>query len=434
MIRYLCLAAVIAVTAGGTARAQTLKAPSADIAQPEALETYFRAREAGQGVRVLHLGDSHIARDSFSGDLRQMMSGDMPGARGLLPPGLVYPFLQLRGVEIDASEGWTIYRALDEETSGPFGLMSARAEAPAGSSPTLTLSGFEGPADRLLVGYWRQLDGGTLQVRFDSAVQAIPTKGEEGLAFAAFAVPETTQIIRVMPAGDGPVALLSMILETDNQGTVLSNAGWPGATSAIMQRWDDDVLRLELQRLDPHLIILSYGTNEGFDDELDLEAYDANLRDQIARLKRFAPNASVLITGGPDGTRLPFYADTESRDPEEWMCAPLSDAEREAYAALIEEESTSLLRWHEPPMLETVLSVQRAVARDEGLAHWNWRRAMGGACAVHDWRLAGDPRLARPDHVHLTGEGYALSARMLMDALNGAFVAWQGDGKGQAVP
>ena len=25
-------------------------------------------------------------------------------------------------------------------------------------------------------------------------------------------------------------------------------------------------------------------------------------------------------------------------------------------------------------------------------------------------------------------------ARMLMDALNGAFVAWQGDGKGQAVP
>jgi lysophospholipase L1-like esterase len=201
-----------------------------------------------------------------------------------------------------------------------------------------------------------------------------------------------------------------------------------------MQRWDDDVLRLELQRLDPHLIILSYGTNEGFDDELDLDAYEANFRDQITRLKRFAPNASVLITGGPDGARLPFYADTESRDPEEWTCAPLSNAERETYAALIAAESVSLLRWHEPPMLKPVLSVQREVARDGGAAHWNWREAMGGACTVHDWRLADDPQLARPDHVHLTGEGYALSARMLMDALNGAFVAWQGDGKGQAVP
>ncbi|WP_428482540.1 GDSL-type esterase/lipase family protein [Pyruvatibacter mobilis] len=434
MIRHLCLAVTIAVAAGGVSRAQELATPGAEIMQPDALETYFRAREAGQGVRVLHLGDSHIARDSFSGDLRQMMSGDMPGARGLLPPGLVYPFLQLRGVEIDASEGWTIYRARDEEASGPFGLMSAKAEAAAGSSPTLTLSGFEVPADRLLVGYLRQPDGGAVQVQFDGAVQAIPTQGDEGPAFAAFAVPEATQIIRIMPAGDGPVALLSMVLEADRPGVVLSNAGWPGATSAIMQRWDDEVLRLELQRLDPHLVILSYGTNEGFDDELDLDAYEANFRDQITRLKRFAPNASVLITGGPDGTRLPVYADTESRDPEEWTCAPLSGAERETYAALIEAESASMLRWHEPPMLKPVLSVQREVARDQGAAHWNWREAMGGACAVHDWRLADDPQLARPDHVHLTGEGYALSARMLMDALNGAFVAWQGDGKGQAVP
>lgn len=432
MIRYILAVVLLSAPALAQDAADTVKLEP--IAGPAALASFFEARAKGGSISVLHLGDSHIARDTFSGDLRDYLADGEPGGRGLLPPGLVYPFVQLRGVEIDASDGWGVARARDEAAEGPFGLMSARAVASAGTSPTITLSGFEFPADRLLVGYWRQPDGGVMQMRVDEEVQAIPTAGVSGPAFAAFPIPEDTQIVRLMPAGDGPVAIFSLLLEGDAPGIVLSNAGWPGATAEIMARWEDDVLQLELERLDPDLIIVSYGTNEGFDDDLDLPAYRVMLAAQLGRLKRLAPDASLLLTGGPDGTRLPFYADTDAREPDEWACAALSNVERTAYAALIEAESETLLRWHDPPQLNAVLKAQKEVAAQMGAAHWDWRAAMGGTCSVHEWRLAEDPQLARADHVHLTGDGYALSARWLMDALNGAFVAWQRDREAQPVP
>jgi len=305
--------------------------------------------------------------------------------------------------------------------------------AEARTSPWIALSGFEMPVERLLIGYWQQPEGGALQIMVDGKVHAVPTSGEAGPAFAAVPVKEGAQIVRLAAAGDGPVALFSVALEADAPGAVLSNAGWPGATAEIMARWDDAVLRMELQRLKPDLIIVSYGTNEGFDDKLDLGAYEAVLREQLARLKRFSPQASLLLTGGPDGTRLPFYADTEAREPHEWACAPLTDAERQEYAQLIADESETLLRWHDTPQLAALLALQKRVALDLGTAHWDWRAAMGGPCSVHDWRLAEDPQLARPDHVHLTGEGYKASAKALFDALNGAFVARLKDREGPPV-
>ncbi len=407
---------------------QTLPVSNAD-----ALSRFFSARAAGGPLRVLHIGDSHIARDAFSGDLRAMLTdGHTPGARGMIPPGPVYPFFAARGIEVDMSDGWTVHRARNDDASGPFGLMNARVEAAPATSPWIVVSGIDHPADRLVIGYWRQPDGGAIQVRVDAALHAFQTDGNNGPAFAAVPVPEGTQIIRVSAAGDGPVALLSLSLEADEAGVTLSNTGWPGATAQIMTQWDDDVLRMELARLAPHLIIISYGTNEGFDDELDLAAYETTLRNQLMRLKRFAPSASLLLTGGPDGTRLPFYADTDARAPHEWTCAPLTDAERRDYAALMEAESETLLRWHDPPHLSSVLALQKRVALEAGVAHWNWRQAMGGACAVHDWRLA-EPQWARPDHVHLTSAGYAASAAALAAALNGAFVAWTALREGETV-
>jgi len=409
------------------------------IANPDALKPYFEALTTEAPVRVLHVGDSHIARDTFSGDLRALIGeaqGD--GARGMVPAGLVYPFFEARGVELDMSEGWEVMRARDDTAEGPFGLMNARVEAAAGADPWIALSGFEAPVDRLLIGYLRQAGGGAIQVRVGTALHAVPTaaddgRGTQGPAFAALPVPAGTQLVRLSAAGDGPVTLFSLILEADGNGAVLSNSGWPGATAEIMARWDDDLLRLELARLAPDLIIVSYGTNEGFDDALDLAAYETVLRAQLARLRTFAPGAAILLTGGPDGTRLPFYADTDAREFFEWSCTPLSDVERQNYDALIMAESESLLRWHDPPMLDALLALQRRVGADMDLAHWNWRKAMGGPCAVHDWRL-GDPQWARPDHVHLTGEGYAASARALKSALNGAFVAWQQGREGSRVP
>lgn len=414
------------------------------ITNPEALAPWFRAVAAGGPLRVLHLGDSHLARDTFAGDLRAALAGRAgAGARGMLPPGPVYPFHMARGVELDMSPDWTVAAAMDEAAVGPFGLASARAEADAGTDAWIALSAIEGPAARLVIGYLRQPGGGAVQVLADGAVSAFTTDtgvgdggagdGAAGHAFAAVPLSPNVQLVRVAAAGNGPVTLTSLALEADTGAAQVTSFGWPGATAAIMARWDDAILRAELDRLSPQLIVVSYGTNEGFDDDLDTDEYAALFEAQIGRLRRLAPGAAVLVTGGPDGTRLPPFVDPDARAPDEWACAALTPDERARYAALVDGAAVALARWHDPPNLAPVLAAQARAASKAGAAHWDWRAAMGGACSVHDWRLA-EPPLARPDHVHLTAEGYAASAAALLAALDGAFVAWTGAGEGVSVP
>lgn len=127
----------------------------------------------------------------------------------------------------------------------------------------------------------------------------------------------------------------------------------------------------------PDLVILAYGTNEGFDDGLDPAAYEALLRAQVGRIRTLAPGTSILILGAPEAMR----GDGGGR------CA--GDAGH---------------RWKAPAMLTVVRDVQHRVAADMAVAFWDWRGRMGGDCSAHALTL-GDSPLMRGDHVHFTGAG-----------------------------
>ena len=53
----------------------------------------------------------------------------------------------------------------------------------------------------------------------------------------------------------------------------------------------------------PDLVIIAYGTNEGFDDLLDPAAYERLLGEQIDRVRRAAPGTSVMLMGAPEAMR-----------------------------------------------------------------------------------------------------------------------------------
>lgn len=127
----------------------------------------------------------------------------------------------------------------------------------------------------------------------------------------------------------------------------------------------------------PDLVIIAYGTNEGFDELLDPRAYEGLLRGQIERVRMTSPGTSILILGAPEAMR----GDGGGR------CA--GDAER---------------RWKAPEMLSVVRDVQHRVATSMGVAFWDWRGRMGGDCSAFAL-TQGDAPLMRGDHVHFTGTG-----------------------------
>ena len=104
-------------------------------------------------------------------------------------------------------------------------------------------------------------------------------------------------------SGDGPVTLLSWTARKRGPGVTWSNLGTIGATIDTFARFDPALVKAELGRLRPAMIVVAFGTNEGFDDTTDPSAYAARYAASLRALHEAAPGAAILAIGPPDGNR-----------------------------------------------------------------------------------------------------------------------------------
>jgi len=415
-------AAVLALVLAGPVAAQSAYVPQTapvvgpsacpgGLCQVGALEGLFEAlaaTEAGRRdrpVHILQIGDSHTAGDRITGAVRaalQVRFGN--GGRGVLPPGIPYDGYGPMQVQVEARD-WTLTReplvpveGYSRVGVGLSGVQTIRF----GVDPALTLTPDPGGRPRVL-GLCGRGGPGAGAIRFR-------TTGGEGLAdFAApeagplcreFDLPSDAGAITLNPVGPG-VALYDLWLATGGAGVVVSNLGVVGATLRDLAARDEAVTATELAYWRPQLIVLAFGTNEGFDDALDRSAYEALLRGQIERMRRLAPAASLLLAGAPDALRSGAGGGC----------------------------SADGLR-RPPPSLAVVRDVQRRVAADMGVAFWDWHGRMGGDCSADRLALMTEPHM-RGDRVHFTSIGADWIGGVFAADLTAAFDGWK-SGTGRA--
>lgn len=368
------------------------------LCQPEALNSVFEAlARTGTGagsapVHILQIGDSHTAGDRITGKLRaalQARFGD--GGRGVLPPGIPYDGYAPLQVEVTA-DGWTTTLAPLAGNAGyvraGVGLTGVQAiTVQPGSALTLhreTVS----PAF-VQIGLCGE-GPGRLEVTADDETWTVAF-GEERCAILYSDGSPTQVRLRAL---DSALSLHDVRLTNINPGVELSNLGVVGATLRDLAARDQAVVARELAAWRPALIVLAFGTNEGFDDNLDPAAYEALLRGQIFRLRRLSPGTSLMILGAPDALRN----------------------------GVVNGCSADRLR-APPPSLAVVRDVQRRVAADMGVAFWDWHGRMGGDCSADQLATRGEPFMLR-DRVHFSSAGADWIGGALNADLMAAYDAW----------
>jgi lysophospholipase L1-like esterase len=410
---------------------RTIAAPS------ETLRSFFQALadlESGrrsQPVVIVQLGDSHTAGDVFSGRLRELFQRRFGDAgRGYLAPGVPFDYYRPADVEASQSEGWEVANSLRRDAVGPFGIAGHRVETDQ-AGETMRLSHMGGGFAQASILVLRQPDGGSIEVLVDGeSVGQVDTAGSaRELTRIAVPIEGRAQALSLRTVDEGaPVDVLGWSLEERGTGIVYDALGVGGATISVVGNWDPTIVAEELGWRDPDLVILAYGTNEGFDDDLEPARYRAAFSRQLNMIEAAAPDAALLIVGPPDANRRLSVCrpdDEEAEDPLGEVCAPLSASEAVAYAEVFNEDAEGeACRWHPPPNLERVRAVQRQVAGAEGAYFWDWSRVMGGECGANRWATA-EPPLAYGDRVHLRGAGYARSADALFDTLMAQYAGWQ---------
>ena len=401
------IAACLASGAAAQIPYQPVEAPSPGVSvcqgglcQVEALTGLFEALArvetdaAPPPVHILQIGDSHTAGDRITGKLRaalQARFGD--GGPGVLSPGVPYNGYAPLQVEVTA-RGWATTLAPLVGASGyvrtgvgltgvqaitiqPGSTLTLRREAASPAALRIELCG-EGP--------------GRLQLAAGSQTWVVPF-GSGGCLSHIAERPHGQVTLRAL---DAALSLHAVRLTSVQSGVELSNLGVVGATLRDLAARDQVLVARELAAWRPALIVLAFGTNEGFEDGLDARAYEAVMRGQITRLRRLAPEASLMILGAPDALR----AGVVNGCSADGRRAP-------------------------PPSLAVVRDVQRRVAADMGVAFWDWHGRMGGDCSADRLATRGEALMLR-DRVHFSAVGADWIGGMLHDDLMAAYDAWAG--------
>ena len=394
------------VTVSAAMRAAALKNVSAYLddsagqgfAQPGALVPLFErlyrssSSEGQPAVHIVQFGDSHTAADEWTGDLRrqfQQRFGD--GGSGFSLAG--HPFAGYRRFDIRGG-GTTLWHSAGLRSAvgdGYFGLggVSISVEQ-AGQSIFV-----ETECDTLEVDFLQQPGGGRLTLSDDDGhLDEISTDGEMAPGFVRYDVSGGSHRFKLTTLTAQPVRLFGWVADR-NSGVTYEALGINGAEASVLMKWNDTMLATYLQRRDPGLIVLAYGTNEASDPNWTPESYGAMFNSLLERLRASAPAASILVIGPTD----------------RWY--------------------RTRAGWKVLAGIDGIIAAQKHACRVNRCAYWDARERMGGRGSMRDWVYAG---LAQGDYVHFTAEGYRRLAGVEYDDIIGQYEAYKKVRTGGEVP
>ncbi len=374
------------------------------------LDALREARASGGSdvVRVLHWGDSHVAADYWTGELRRLFQERFGDAgTGHVMPGRPFRFHRHARAKSLPASGWETAGLGNGLFDGIYGLSGLGMVPISGAGPaavetdfsffevqlavfgsgscvSVTVDGstvFAGVLDGPMAP-----EGGEAIEPQCAVVEVQASPGEPyGLAFVAPAEPlaEGVHRLEVADSCGGTVRLLGADFVSGRPGILWDALGVNGAELAVLREWDPSLRAALLARADPALIVVSYGTNDMGRGDLDLASYEAEAEAVLAEIRGDAPEASVLVTGPTDrGSR--------------------------------KRRVRNLLRPNEVLVVEAL----RRAASKTGCAFWDTRAAMGGEGSIPRWAAAG---LAQRDLVHLTARGYERLAGLLFERILSAY-------------
>lgn len=371
--------------------------------------------ERPKGVAILQIGDSHTAADFMTGRLRELLQDDFGnGGPGYVIAGKPHVGVRSATLKIDMSPNWS-YRAVQKSDHPSRFWMAGFDSVTSTPGAWMTFSS-ERPIDYDIIEIeaMRQPHAGSIDISIDGAVESRVSLDSAEIEPVVIRLepmrqsPDRLSRVKLTTVGEGTVLISSVTIRNRQRGVTVSSVGFPGATIDVVNKIDPVLFAYGLRRLDPKIVILAFGTNEGFDDNLDLDGYAQRFRKAVARVRAAVPRAMIVVVGPADAARAPRSCTGSTASSPNCRAA----SEPPATAGTTTPSSESCAAWQAPPNLAQVRRVQKAIADSEHLLFWDWSSIMPDKCGAHRWVTAAQPLMAK-DHVHFTREGYARAAEEL---------------------
>ena len=388
------------------------------------LDHFFEAlhlAEAGHpGGRVLisQFGDSHTAADFGTSRLRRQMQARFGDAgRGIVWPGKPVKYYSQRDANFEQTGKWQNENGLRRAALEPFGIMGMR-NTTTDPKATFSVSNCEQcplkTTSRFEVFYRRQANAGKMKIALDDNPLAEvdtrlnPNQSNPTGYFIAD-VEDAPHKLTISSTGKEPLEFFGVVMERDEPGVIVDALGVGGVEISALVRWDWSFIGEHLQRRDPSLVILHYGTNESANPGLSIAKLEENFVTVIKRVKEVVPQASILVMGPVDRSIR------ERKDCD--VKKVVKKGKKKTVVTVPKEgEIAEGCEWKTPLVIPEIVEAERRAAMREGVAFFDAYQAMGGSGAMDYW-YKQSPSMGGKDHTHLNKLGYETVSDMLYEAL-----------------
>ena len=343
---------------------------------------------------IMHIGDSHVQGDYFSGEIRiQLQSIFGNAGRGILFPYALAKSFGPKGVSVKQTGIWTGLKTMSGSLTEPIGVSGYCATTHSPYSQiqvSLTekfreenaLGVFSTPEFQKIK-VWHSTDNQSFKPQLDSEWRLIDSfTHQDGWGFSTY---ESSSLLQgfnlALSITDGIqnhfVFYGFEILPVHQKGVVYHHLGVVGSQFTHLINKAPHTIA-QIGQIKPDILIFSFGTNEAYNGKLDTAVYTPAIMNFIDQITRISPNTAIIFTTAPD---------TRSNN-------------------------------RIPPVQVKVNNQLRRIAMDKNLTLYDLNEAMGGWGSMYTWY---QNKLTLSDKLHFNKVGYALQGQLFSLSLLHAY-------------
>lgn len=347
-------------------------------------------QKGGEGIHILHYGDSQIEIDRITGYIREQLQQKFGGSGpGLQPPLQVIPATHIS----QSSSGsfvryaaWGFDSTVKRASHGRYGIMYNFCELPSGGTVSFSPASKAYPKAKEIQRV-RVLYGDAesdLTVKLSAGGRSYPARtGTPGkkLGVLEWKLDTTVSSLSVTFSGGGNPEIYGIALDGLN-GVSVDNMPMRGCSGTIFTKADTALLRRSLEAMNVKLIIFQFGGNmmPSISGPKGAQDYGKRFYDNLMYIKQIRPDISILTIGLADMSKK-------------------IDGKMQSYPYIVE-----------------VRNALRQATFDAGGAYWDMFEAMGGLNSMPGW-VDRKPALAGKDYIHFTTAGAQQIAEWFYESL-----------------
>jgi LysM repeat protein/lysophospholipase L1-like esterase len=357
-----------------------------------AFEPFYNKWTKGEPITIVHFGDSHVQPDIYTGELRKILQQEKGlGGRGMIFPYSIASTYSTLDYASYHTGSWRASRSIEYVPKLPLGIsgVTAKTSDPSASFTIRFHNPFPSHYRKLKIFCKQQRSSYDVVVSSggESTPVAVDETGESFQSFIEVLLPVVGNTITVQVVKqneyENDFEFHGMSLESaTTDGLLLHCLGVGG--SQFRSLLAEKLFDVQMTNVSPDLAILDFGTNDHLYNNSVPADMEAKIVQVINRVRKAAPNCTVLLTTTQDMNRRGVNI-TSGRD----------------YSALI-----------------------RKIAKDQGCAFYDWYWVSGGPQRMTLWQQNG---LAQVDNIHLTITGYTLKGKLLGDAFKSSLAKLGGE-------